>query len=66
MIISFIKRRVVYLAFLSRYEEAAEERALATTYRIVVTSEDEFLHFVKAWARWVSSFPLDYGVSEAA
>ncbi len=58
--------RMVYLAFLSRYEETKEQRELATTYRVVVTSEDEFLHFVKAWARWVSSFPLDYGVSEAA
>ncbi len=58
--------RMVYLAFLSRYEETKEQREQATTYRVVVTSEDEFLHFVKAWARWVSSFPLDYGVSEAA
>jgi len=58
--------RAVYLAFLSRYEETRERQELATTYRVVVTSEDGFLRFVKAWARWVSSFPLDYGVSEAA
>ena len=51
--------RMVYLAFLSRYEENEEQRKLATTYRVVVTSEDDFLRFVKAWARWVSSFPLD-------
>jgi hypothetical protein len=58
--------RMVYLAFLSRYEETNEQREKATTYRVVVTSEDEFLRFVKAWARWVSSFKLDYLVSKAA
>ncbi|MGH7935605.1 MAG: hypothetical protein ACREF8_01175, partial [Chthoniobacterales bacterium] len=58
--------RLVYLAFLSRYEETKEQRELATTYRVVITSVDEFLHFVKAWARWVSTLPLDYRVSEAA
>lgn len=59
---------VVYLAFLSRYEETEERRDIATTYRVVVTSGDEFLRFVKAWARWVGSFPLDRdcGVLEAA
>ena len=50
--------RMVYLAFLSRYEENEEQRKLATTYRVVVTSEDDFLRFVKSWARWVSDFPL--------
>lgn len=58
--------RMVYLAFLSRYEETKEQRELATTYRVVVTLEEEFLHFVKAWAKWVSSFPHDSSMSEAA
>jgi hypothetical protein len=55
-----------YMAFLSRYEESEEERKLRTTYRVVVASEEGFLHLVKSWASWVSSFPLDYAVSEAA
>jgi hypothetical protein len=58
--------RMAFMAFLSRYEETEEQRKLATTYRVVVTSEDEFLRFVKAWAIWVSSFPLDFAVLEAA
>jgi hypothetical protein len=58
--------RMADMAFLSRYEENEEQRKLATTYRVVVTSENEFLRFVKAWASWVSSFPLDSTVSEAA
>ena len=58
--------RMVYLAFLSRYEENEEQRKLAETYRVVVTSEDEFIRFVKAWANWVSGLPLDYRVAEAA
>ena len=58
--------RMVYLAFLSRYEESKEQGELAETYRVVVTSEDEFIRFVKAWANWVSRLPLDYRVAEAA
>jgi hypothetical protein len=58
--------RMAFMAFLSRYEETEEQRELAKTYRVVVTSEDEFLRFVKAWASWVSSFPLDSTVLEAA
>lgn len=58
--------RMAYMAFLSRYEETDEQRKVAKTYRVVVVPEDEFLRFVKAWASWVSSFPLDHAVSEAA
>ena len=58
--------RMMSMAFLSRYEETDEQRKQATTYRVVVTSEDEFLRFVKAWAGWVSSFRLDATVLDAA
>jgi hypothetical protein len=58
--------RMENMAFLSRYEEAEEQRKLAETYRVVVTSEGAFLRFVKAWASWVSSFSLDAAVLEAA
>jgi hypothetical protein len=58
--------RMVYMAFLSRYEEHTQAHQSTTTYRVVVTSADEFLRFVKAWANWVNSFPLDRAVSEAA
>jgi hypothetical protein len=57
---------MIYMAFLSRYEETAEQRDKAETYRVVVTTEDAFLRFVKAWARWVSGFPLNDRVAEAA
>lgn len=57
---------MVYMAFLSRYEETEEQRKQAETYRVVVTSEEEFLRFVKAWAVWVSRFRLDRSVREAA
>jgi hypothetical protein len=57
---------MVYMAFLSRYEETKEQRERTETYRVVVTSEEDFLRFVKAWAVWVSRFPLDQSVREAA
>jgi hypothetical protein len=59
-----VGNRMVYLAFLSRYEETKEQCELATTYRVVITSEDEFLRFLKTWARWVGSFRLDSGFRE--
>lgn len=59
-------RRMVSMAFLSRYEETDEQRRQAMTYRVVVTLEEDLLGFVKAWARWISSFPLGHAVSEAA
>jgi hypothetical protein len=55
---------MVYMAFLSRYEdERLEQRH---TYRVLVTTEDAFIQFVKAWAGWVSQFPLNDRVAEAA
>jgi hypothetical protein len=47
--------RTAVLAFLSRYEETGEERDAQETYRLVVTTEENFLHFVKAWAHEVRS-----------
>lgn len=51
--------RVEYLAFLSRYEESPERREAAETYRLVVTTEGEFLRFLKAWASWLSGLPAE-------
>jgi hypothetical protein len=44
-----------YLAFLSRYEESPEQRGESQTYRIVATTEEEFLTFIRYWAKWVAS-----------
>ena len=55
---------MVSMAFLSRYE--AERLEQDQTYRVLVTTEDGFIQFVKAWAEWVSRFPLDARVVEAA
>ena len=43
-----------------------EQKAKAETYRLVTTTEDEFLHFVKLWAKWISKFQGDDRLSEAA
>jgi hypothetical protein len=56
--------RVQYLGFLSRYEETPEEREKTETYRLVATTEDEFLRFVKQWAAWVSGFQDDDRLAE--
>jgi hypothetical protein len=45
--------RLQYLAMLSRYEEGAAQ-ATAESYRVIVTTEEAFLSFVKGWAEWVS------------
>ena len=45
-----------YLAFLSRYEESQEEQEKSETYRLIVTTEEDFLRFVKLWAEWISNF----------
>jgi hypothetical protein len=58
--------RVAFLAFLSRYEETEAERKLAETYRLLVTTEESFLHFVKQWTAWVASFHGDVGIVKAA
>jgi hypothetical protein len=55
--------QVVYMAFLSRYEETEEERAKAETYRVVVTTEEAFLRFVKSWAQWIGTLALDRRVA---
>lgn len=58
--------QMVYMAFLSRYEETEEEHAKAETYRVVVTTEEAFLHFVKSWAKWIGTLALDHRVAKAA
>lgn len=51
--------RVEHLAFLSRYEEAEDQRRQFDTYRLVLVREREFLEFVRAWASWVSRFAVN-------
>jgi len=58
--------KLQFLGFLSRYEETEEQKVKAETYRLVATTEDEFLRFVKLWAKWVSRFQGDTLLSEAA
>lgn len=55
-----------YLAFLSRYEEGPEAQAKAETYRLIITTEDEFLRFVKVWAKWISNLARRDRLVEAA
>lgn len=45
--------RVAHIAFLSRYEESEEQRAVAETYRLITVRETHFLPFVRSWAHWV-------------
>jgi hypothetical protein len=58
--------KVEYLGFLSRYEESGDEKKIAETYRLVATTEDAFLEFVKAWAMWISKFDRNFNLVEAA
>jgi hypothetical protein len=58
--------KLQYLGFLSRYEETKEQKEAAETYRLVVTTEEEFLRFIKKWAAWVAKFRGDMDLSEAA
>jgi len=58
--------KLQFLGFLSRYEETEEQKAKVETYRLVTTTEDEFLRFVKLWAKWISQFQGDDQLSEAA
>jgi hypothetical protein len=58
--------RMVYMAFLSRYEETPEQRQNSETYRLVATEEESFLSLVKCWAEWISSFGLNSEISDAA
>ena len=55
-----------YLGFLSRYEDSEEQRRDAETYRLVVTTDEDFLRFVKGWGMWISKFRRDLRLSEAA
>lgn len=57
---------VRYLGFLSRYEENKEQRDNAETYRLVTTTEEGFLAFVKAWAAWLAKFGFDDKLYAAA
>ena len=57
---------MVSMAFLSRYEETEEQRRVSTTYRVVVTTEDEFLQFIKDWAFWVGNIQPSHSISAAA
>ena len=58
--------RMVYMAFLSRYEETETQREEAETYRVVITTEEAFLHFVKSWAEWIGSLELDRRLAAGA
>jgi hypothetical protein len=58
--------QMVYMAFLSRYEETSEQRERAETYRIVMTTEEAFLHFVKSWAGWIGNLNLDPRLAASA
>lgn len=57
--------RMVYMAFLSRYEETEAQREQAETYRVVIATEEAFLQFVKSWAEWIGSFDLDQRLTAA-
>jgi hypothetical protein len=58
--------QMVYMAFLSRYEETAAQREQAETYRVLITTEEAFLQFVKSWAEWIGSLDLDRRLAAAA
>jgi hypothetical protein len=58
--------RVAFIAFLSRYEETEANRKLAETYRLVVTTEENFLHFIRKWTGWVAGFRDEVGMFKAA
>lgn len=58
--------QMVYMAFLSRYEETMEQREKAETYRLVMTTEEAFLHFVKSWAGWIGNLNLDPRLAASA
>jgi hypothetical protein len=57
--------QVAYVAFLSRYEETVEQRAQSETYRLVITTEEAFLEFIKSWAAWIGGFDLDQRLATA-
>ena len=57
---------MVYMAFLSRYEETVEQREQGETYRVVIATEEAFLHFVKSWVEWIGGLDLDRRLAPAA
>lgn len=57
--------RLHSIGFLSRYEESAEQRAAAQTYRLIAVSENDFVNFIRCWANWLSSFSGDYDLVES-
>lgn len=61
-----VGNQMVYMAFLSRYEETEQQRERAETYRVVITTEEAFLQFIKSWAEWISGFDLDRRLVVAA
>lgn len=44
--------RLAYLAFLSRHEKG-------DGYRVAIFDEETFLAFLKAWIRWLQTFPAE-------
>ena len=58
--------KLQFLGFLTRYEETKDAKEASETYRLVTTTEDKFLRFVKLWAKWVSKIRGDDSLSEAA
>ena len=59
-------RSVRYIAFLSRYEETGEQRAKDETYRVVATTPDEFLRFLRLWALWLGKQSPEQDLRAAA
>lgn len=57
--------RVEHLAFISRYEESAEQRAQTETYRLVTVRVSDFLRFVRTWAHWVVEHREDGNLRDA-
>ncbi len=51
------------LAFLSRYEELGGDHE---TYRLAAAPAEQFLEFLRRWAAWLASFPVDDRLIEAA
>jgi len=45
-----------YIIFLSRYEETNEHRQANETYRWLSVDVDEFLVFLRCWAKWLCQF----------
>jgi hypothetical protein len=57
---------VLYLGFISHYTETRGEQAADGTYRLVVTTEENFIHFVRSWAKWAAGFRSENKFFEAA